>query len=83
MRTVDEIHERLTAAFTPTVLEVEDESEMHRGHSGFREGGESHFRVVIRAPALAGMGRIARHRAIHQALGPIMTRIHALAVDAA
>ncbi|WP_045390438.1 BolA family transcriptional regulator [Falsirhodobacter sp. alg1] len=83
MSITDEITQRLTAQFSPTELEVEDESEAHRGHSGFQEGGESHFRVLIRAPELAAMGRIARHRAVHAALGPIMTRIHALALDAA
>lgn len=82
MGTTEEIRARLQAAFAPDRLEVADESEAHRGHAGYREGGESHFRVTIRAPAFAGMGRVARHRAIHTALGPdLMARIHALALD--
>lgn len=82
MGTTEEIRARLQAAFAPDRLEVADESEAHRGHAGYREGGESHFRVMIRAPAFAGMGRVARHRAIHAALGPdLMARIHALALD--
>lgn len=82
MGTTEEIRARLQAAFAPDRLEVADESEAHRGHAGYREGGESHFRVTIRAPAFAGMGRVARHRAIHAALGPdLMARIHALALD--
>ncbi|MCU9847723.1 BolA family transcriptional regulator [Defluviimonas sp. WL0024] len=79
-----EIHARLEAAFAPERLEVIDESESHRGHAGWREGGETHFRVVIRAPAFEGMGRVARHRAVHAAIGPeLVGRIHALAIDVA
>ena len=55
MAVTDEIRERLESAFSPTELTVEDESEQHRGHAGFREGGESHFRVTIRAPAFGPM----------------------------
>ena len=77
----DEIHARLTAAFAPEVLQIQDDSEKHRGHGGWREGGETHFNVTIRAPALAAMTRIARHRAVHQALGDLTTRIHTLSLD--
>ena len=82
MRISDEIHARLTAAFTPTVLQIVDESDQHRGHGGWREEGESHFRVVVAASAFAGMNRIERHRAVHTALGPdLIGRIHALALE--
>jgi BolA protein len=82
MRISDEIHARLTAAFTPTVLQIVDESDQHRGHGGWREEGESHFRVVIASPAFAAMNRIERHRAVHAALGPdLIGRIHALALE--
>jgi BolA protein len=82
MRISDEIHARLTAAFTPTVLQIVDESDQHRGHGGWREEGESHFRVVITSPAFAAMNRIERHRAVHAALGPdLIGRIHALALE--
>jgi BolA protein len=58
-----------------------DESERHRGHAGYREGGESHFRVTIAAPAFGAMSRIDRHRAVHEALGrDLVARIHALAL---
>ena len=77
----DEIHARLTVAFAPDVLQIQDDSEKHRGHGGWREGGETHFNVTIRAPSLASMTRIARHRAVHQALGDLTTRIHALSLD--
>ena len=82
MRRAEEIRSRLETAFAPRVLEVVDESEAHRGHAGFQEGGESHFRVRIAAEAFAPMTRIARHRAVHAALGKdLVGQIHALALE--
>ena len=70
------------AALSPTHLEVINESAKHAGHAGDDGSGESHWRIVIAAPALADLSRIARHRAIHDALGKdIIGRIHALAID--
>jgi len=81
MSVTEEIQAKLQAAFQPDVLIVEDESESHRGHAGFQEGGESHFKLTISAAAFDPMSRIQRHRAIHTALGPdIINRIHALAM---
>jgi BolA protein len=77
----EEIRARLQEAFEPVLLDVRDDSERHRGHAGYREGGESHFHVRIDAPAFASMSRIERHRAVHSAIGPdLMGRIHALAL---
>jgi len=82
LRRSDQIHAALDAAFSPRQLEVRDDSESHRGHSGYPEGGESHFNVVLRAEALGPMSRIARHRAVHSALGPdLVAQIHALSLD--
>ena len=82
MRVSEEIRSRLDAAFSPTELSVVDDSESHRGHAGYPEGGQSHFNVMIRAPAFAGQSRIARHRAVHAALGAeLVSRIHALSLD--
>lgn len=82
MTRTQEIIASLQAAFDPVVLEVVDDSESHRGHSGFQEGGESHFNVKIRAAGFIGLSRVARHRAVHAALGAdLMGRIHALALD--
>ena len=79
---VDRIEAQLRAAFTPSVLEVHDDSEAHRGHAGYQEGGESHFIVKISAPEFAGQSRLARHRAVHAAIGPeIIGQIHALALE--
>jgi BolA family transcriptional regulator, general stress-responsive regulator len=82
MSVTQEIADRLEAAFAPTELNVVDDSESHRGHAGFQEGGESHFNVKIRSAKFKGLSRIARHRAVHEALGPeLIGRIHALALD--
>jgi BolA protein len=82
MSVTQEIADRLEAAFAPSELNVVDDSESHRGHSGFQEGGESHFNVKIRTSHFKGMNRLARHRAVHSALGPeLIGRIHALALD--
>lgn len=82
MSVTQEIHNKLAAAFAPAELEVLDDSASHAGHAGAPRGGESHFNVRIRAAAFEGQSRIARHRAIHAALGPdLIGRIHALALD--
>jgi len=81
MRVTDEIAEKL-AVFAPQSLRVEDESALHAGHAGARPEGQTHFRVTIRAAAFAPMSRVARHRAVHQALGvELLDRIHALALE--
>jgi BolA protein len=78
----ERIEERLVQAFAPERLTVLDESERHRGHAGWQEGGESHFRVAIAAASLAPLSRLERHRAVHRALGPeIIGAIHALALE--
>ena len=82
MAVSDEITQKLTAAFAPSELEVVNESHRHAGHTGDDGSGESHFAVTIRAEALAALGRVARHRAVHRALGDVTTRVHALAIDA-
>ncbi len=77
-----EIRQRLDAALSPLRLEVVDDSEKHRGHSGWREGGETHFRVAMTVPQFAELSRLERHRAVHEALGrDLMARIHALQLD--
>ena len=73
---------KLTSEFHPQQLEIVDESEDHRGHGGYREGGETHFRVLMRAHSLEGMSRVARQRAVMSCLKAEMDeRVHALALD--
>ncbi|WP_417243127.1 BolA family protein [Celeribacter sp.] len=82
MKIADQMHDTLKKAFSPSHLDVVDESASHAGHAGNPSGdGETHFHVVMRAPAMAGMSRVARHRAVHSALGDLVARIHALTLD--
>ena len=82
MSLAPEIRQRLQA-LQPTELEVVDESERHRGHAGYREGGNTHWHVTIVSPRFAGASVVARHRMVYQALGNLMNNpIHALAITA-
>lgn len=79
----DRITRTLTEAFRPSSLEVVDESHLHKGHAGWREGGETHFRVRIAAAAFHGKSRVEIHRAINNALkGELEGDVHALAIEA-
>ena len=78
----DAIEKKLSLKFTPSHLEVIDESEKHRGHGGYREGGETHFRVRIASPEFTGKSRLAQHRAVMEALdAELKGGVHALAVE--
>ena len=82
MSKADEIRSKIEEALAPEALDVVDDSESHRGHSGYQEGGESHFNVKIRSEVFREQSRIGRHRAVHAALGPeLVGRIHALSLD--
>lgn len=76
----DRMRDRL-ATLEPKLLEIRDDSEKHRGHSGFREVGESHFHIRIASPLFKGLSRLQRHRMVHAALGDIVPQIHALSLD--
>jgi BolA protein len=79
---VERIRAILTRDFAPLALAVEDQSHMHVGHAGARDG-RGHFRVRIVAAAFAGQPPLARHRAVHAALADMLeTDIHALAIEA-
>ena len=81
MNYVDVIEKTLRECFEPDFLEVVDESELHRGHAGFKEGTQTHFRVVISSKNFLETSRISRERAIHKALGSsIIQNIHALSI---
>lgn len=82
MTTRSTIIAKLTKAFEPSLLEVIDESEKHRGHAGHRPGGETHFRIRIAARRLEGLDRVAQHRAINDALAEeFAAGVHALAIE--
>jgi BolA protein len=72
---------RLRAALDPTQLEVQDDSHLHAGHAGAREGG--HFTVRLRSARFAGLSRLARHRLVYDSVGPLgALGVHALAIEA-
>ena len=72
----------LRAAFSPIVLKVRDDSQRHAGHAGARDG-RGHFDVEIVSEAFTGLSPLARHRAVYDALGALMTTdIHALSIRA-
>ena len=75
--------ETLTREFQPERLGVQDESHLHAGHGGWREGGETHFRVDIVSALFAGKNRVERHRMVNASLAPAFARgLHALAIGA-
>ena len=79
--TAAEIERVLRAALAPEALAVTDDSHLHAGHAGAREG--RHFSVEITSARFEGLGPVARHRLVYHALRDLMPRgIHALAIDA-
>jgi BolA protein len=81
---ITSLERKLKAAFAPRSLEIVNESHLHAGHHpSFTGQGETHLRVRIVADAFAGMGRVARHRAIHAlAREELASGLHALAIEA-
>ena len=79
--TASDVETALRAALAPTEIRVQDDSHLHAGHAGAREG--RHFSVVICSPRFEGVGRVGRHRLVYDALASLMPRgIHALAIEA-
>lgn len=79
----DRIRLKLDEAFAPTRLDVQDDSAKHKGHSGAREGGESHFSVHIVSRRFEGLTRVARQRLINAALAEELAGpVHALSIIA-
>jgi len=77
------IRQKLEAAFAPERLVLVDESHLHAGHAGAREGGESHFRVEIVSSAFVGMNRLERQRRINSVLAEELAGpVHALSLSA-
>lgn len=79
MTMAERIERKLTDRFSPSRLSIEDDSHKHAGHAGYREGGETHFRVEIVAQDFAGLSRVARQRLVYEALEEeLEERVHAL-----
>ena len=76
-----DIQQELKAALHPDLVEVQDDSHLHAGHAGAREG--RHFTVRIVSARFNGLSRVARHRLVYDALHALIPRgIHALAIEA-
>lgn len=81
MSVAETIRTKLTDAFSPSVLEVIDESHLHAGHIGARPEGETHFRVEMTAAALADDSRVDRQRKVYAVLADELAGpVHALAL---
>ena len=85
MRVADTIREKLTAAFTPSELDVTDESARHAGHAGATRDdgsqGETHFHVRLVTTAFEGTSRVERQRRVHAALAAeLHGPVHALSL---
>jgi BolA protein len=77
------IQEKLTDAFAPIRLEIEDDSARHAGHAGANPGGESHFNVLIESAAFEGAPKVARQRMVYRALAQELAGpLHALSLKA-
>ncbi len=75
----ERIEVKLTEALSPLRLLVRDDSDQHRGHGGYREGGETHFHVEIVSQAFDGLSRVARQRKVYELLeSELSERVHAL-----
>ena len=75
------IEATLRDALQPARLEVQDDSHLHAGHAGAREG--RHFTVRLTSDRFAGLGRVARHRLVYHSLAQLIPQgIHALAIEA-
>jgi BolA protein len=76
-----DIETALSAALQPQSLQVRDDSHLHAGHAGAREG--RHFSVTICSDRFSGLGPVGRHRLVYDALASLMPQgIHALAIEA-
>lgn len=76
------IEARLTQGLAPIEMTVVDESDRHRGHSGAREGGQTHYNVHIVAKAFAGKSKVARHRMVYALLADeFAAGVHALSLQ--
>lgn len=76
-----EIELRLRSSLAPEALEVTDESHLHAGHAGARDG-RGHYHVRIASVRFKGLSAVARHRLIYEALGDLLTTdIHAVRIS--
>ncbi len=79
----DTLRRKLTEAFSPSRLELVDDSDRHHGHAGHSGSGESHFNLRIEAEAFAGKARVMRQRLVMKVLADELAGpVHALSIIA-
>lgn len=86
------IKEKLERVFTPSQLEVQDQSHLHAGHGGAAEHAasfpdqerapETHIHVIITSETFAGMSTLSKHRAVMDALADDIAKLHAFSLEA-
>jgi len=77
----EQIDAALREELQPLQLEVRDDSHLHAGHAGAREG--RHFSVTVRSARFTGLSRVARHRLVYHSLRFLIPQgVHALAIEA-
>jgi BolA protein len=81
----DHMRDKLTSAFAPVALEIEDQSARHAGHAGATRAdgsqGETHFHIRLVSPAFEGLTRVERQRRVHAALkDELAGPVHALSL---
>lgn len=75
------LHQKLSNALQPKVLQITDDSDKHKGHSGSREGGESHFSILIISDKFDSLNRVARQRLVNEVLAEELAGpVHALSL---
>ncbi len=81
MSRADRMRQLLQDAFNPDQIDIIDDSHKHKGHGGWREGGETHYRLEISAESLKGLSRVKAQQSIYKILKPeFETGLHALSI---
>lgn len=82
MTRAERIRTIIETSFAAAAVEILDESHRHAGHAGARPEGETHYRLRVVSPAFVGMSRVARSRAVHEALArEFQGGLHALSLS--
>jgi BolA protein len=79
----DTITAKLIEAFSPTLIELIDESDQHIGHAGSKPGESTHFKLIIKSAKFQNLSRVQCHKLIYSALQEELNgQVHALSIEA-
>lgn len=77
------IERKLNAEFSPVFLDIQDDSDKHKHHSGWKEGGETHFTLIVVSNSFETKSKVERHKSIYKVLSSeLKSHIHALSINA-